>query len=393
MKPVGQERQEEPFRLQSTLPTDTKFGQLLASRGEPWMMRVLAPLANGALPLRILTHNIRYAATSLERNEKPWPDRLPLIVSELSYNTRFLTGSASNESISPEPATQTAAGAAFVCLQEVLHGQLVDILAGLNDQHISKDSSTPSAGPIWAHIGVAREDGREKGEYSPILYPVRVFSLLHFENIWLSPTPHEPSRGWDAGSPRILTVGVFEHRMTGQRVIACCTHLDNRGSEARRQGVRLILETIERIRGQWTTNFAPDCRLEDQSKEIGVFLAGDFNSLPEQKAYLDMKHSNLMYDLREHVDPEKRYGEEITFTGFNKDQDLEDQGRIDFIWLGPKETVADQGGLYGGVPSSALARQGLWWDVQGYAVLPNVFEEGTYSSDHRAVAGDVCLHG
>ncbi len=100
-----------------------------------------------------------------------------------------------------------------------------------------------------------------------------------------------------------------------------------------------------------------------------------------------------MYDLREHVDPEKRYGEEITFTGFNKDQDLEDQGRIDFIWLGPKETVADQGGLYGGVPSSALARHGLWWDVQGYAVLPNVFEEGTYSSDHRAVAGDVCLHG
>ncbi|MCJ1458158.1 hypothetical protein MMC28_008529 [Mycoblastus sanguinarius] len=356
-------------------------------------MQILAPLANVALPLRILTHNIRYAATSLERNEKPWPERLPLIVSELSYNTRFLTGSAPNESNFPELSTPTAAGAAFICLQEVLHGQLVDILAGLNDQHIPKDRSIPSAGPIWAHIGIAREDGLEKGEYSPILYPVQLFSLLHFENIWLSTTPHEPSTGWDAGSPRILTVGVFEHKMTGQRVIACCTHLDNQGGEARRHSVRLILDTIERIRGQWTTICAPDSGLEDRSKEIGVFLAGDFNSLPDQEAYLEMKHSDLMCDLHEHVRSEKRYGEGITFTGFNEDQDPEDQGRIDFIWLGPKEIVADQGGRYERVPNSALARHGLWWDVQGYAVLPNVFEEGIYSSDHRAVVGDVCLHG
>lgn len=350
-------------------------------------------MVNVALPLRILTHNIRYAATSLERNEKPWPERLPLVVSELSYNTRFLTGSTPNESLFPESITETATGAAFICLQEVLHGQLVDILAGLNDQHISKDSSNPSAGPIWAHIGVTREDGLEKGEYSPILYPVRVVTLRHFETIWLSPTPHKPSKGWDAGSPRILTIGVFEHKTTGQRVVACCTHLDNQGGEARRQSVRLILETIERVRGQWTTNCAADNRLENRSKEIGIFLAGDFNFLPEQEAYLEMKHSGLMCDLREQVKSEKRFGEEKTFTGFNEDHDPEDQGRIDYIWLGPKETVTDQGGRYERNPSSALARHGLYWDVQGYAVLPNVFEEGIYSSDHRAVVGDVCLHG
>ena len=175
--------------------------------------------------------------------------------------------------------------------------------------------------------------------------------------------------------------------------MACCTHLDNQGGKARRQSVRLILETIERIRGQWTTNCAPDYRLEDRSKEIGVFLAGDFNSQPEQEAYLEMKHSDLMCDLREHVKSEKRYGEETTFTDFNRDQDPEDQGRIDFIWLGPKETVTDQGGRYEHVPSPALAGHGVWWDVQGYAVLPNVFEKGIYSSDHRAVVGDVCLHG
>lgn len=384
-----------PNRYQ-TLPTPSLQRQGL--RSSLLIMRILAPpLTQVELPIRILTHNIRYAATSLERNERPWHERLPLIVSELSYNTQFLTGSTpNNESIFPEPSAQTAAGAAFICLQEVLHGQLVDILAGLNDQDISKDSSSPSAGPIWAHIGIAREDGLEKGEYSPILYPVRVFSLLHFENIWLSSTPHEPSKGWDAGSPRILTVGVFEHRITRQRIMACCTHLDNQGGEARKQSVRLILETIERIRNQWITAIcAPDGKLEDRSGEMGVFLAGDFNSLPEQEAYLEMAHSDLMCDLREHVESKnRRYGEDITFTGFNRDQDPEDQGRIDFIWLGPKETVVDRDGLYEVVvPNPALARRGLWWEVRGYAVLPNVFEEGIYSSDHRAVVGDVCLHG
>ena len=356
-------------------------------------MHISAPLANAALPLRILTHNIRYAATSLERNEKPWPERLPLVVSELIYNTQFLTGSAANESVSPKSTTQTASGAAFICLQEVLHGQLVDILAGLNGHHLSGGSSTPSAGPIWAHIGIARDDGLKKGEHSPVLYPVRIFSLLHFENIWLSPTPHEPSKGWDAGSPRTLTVGVFEHKITRQRVIVCCTHLDNQGGEARLQGVRLILKTIERIRGQWRKNCAAESGLEFRSKEIGVVLAGDFNSLPEQEAYLEIKHSDLVCDLREHVKPEKRYGEEITFTGFNRDQDPDDQGRIDFIWLGPKETVAEQGARQECDPTSVLATHGLWWDVQGYAVLPNMFEDRIYSSDHRAVVGDVCLHG
>ena len=357
-------------------------------------MQIFAPVANVALPLRILTHNIRYAATSLERNEKPWPERLPLIVSELSYNTRYLTGSIPDEPNFPNSVTQIAAGAAFICLQEVLHGQLVDILAGLNDQHVSKDDPNPSTGPTWAHIGIAREDGLEKGEYSPILYPVRLVSLLHFETIWLSPTPHEPSKGWDAGSPRILTVGVFEHKLTGQRIVACCTHLDNQGGKARKHSIRLILETMERIRGQWTPNCAaPGSRPEDRFQEIGVFLAGDFNSLPEQEAYLEMKHSDLMCDLRDRVGPGKRYGEETTFTGFNRDQDPEDQGRIDFIWLGPKETVIDWSDPDEHVPESALAKPGPWWDVQGYAVLPNKFEGGTYSSDHRAVIGDVCLYG
>ena len=86
----------------------------------------------------------------------------------------------------------------FICMQEVLHNQLYDILGSLNNVRESSfkteaGRSLPE-GPLWSYIGVAREDGRTKGEYSPILYSTQLFNLLHFENTWLSPTPDKPSK-------------------------------------------------------------------------------------------------------------------------------------------------------------------------------------------------------
>ncbi|KAL8904333.1 MAG: hypothetical protein Q9207_003344 [Kuettlingeria erythrocarpa] len=333
------------------------------------------------LPLRILSHNVRYATTSLFENERPWEERFPLILSELSYNARPYCGHAEDTDIKPH------IGAAFICLQEVLHGQLSDILHGLNGLDPAKedDSSLP-AGPLWAHIGVAREDGRTKGEYGPIIYPVQLFDLLHFENLWLSPTPDRPSKGWDAGCTRILTAGVFRSKITGQRLIACCTHLDNAGSKSRRKSVDIILQAIARLRREWSGGNA-------ENAGPAIFLAGDFNSLPHEEAYLAMEASELMCDLRNYVQPERRYGDLVTFTGFNPEQEKENQGRIDFVWLGPRDKVAGlQGGGEGnGVPTEKVGRSPRW-RVDGYAVLPNRFEGGVYSSDHRCVVGDVVLY-
>ncbi len=35
------------------------------------------------LPLRVITHNIRYATNSLFKNERPWSERRPMIMSQL----------------------------------------------------------------------------------------------------------------------------------------------------------------------------------------------------------------------------------------------------------------------------------------------------------------------
>lgn len=75
----------------------------------------------------------------------------------------------------------------IVGFQEVLHGQLLDLAALL--------------GPGYGHVGVGRNDGKERGEYAPIFWNKDKFELVRWKTIWLSPTPDEPgSKGWDAVS-------------------------------------------------------------------------------------------------------------------------------------------------------------------------------------------------
>lgn len=55
--------------------------------------------------------------------------------------------------------------------QEVLHNQLTDLLDRL---------------PDYGYVGVGREDGKTKGEYSPIFYRKDRFSVVKSGNFWLA---------------------------------------------------------------------------------------------------------------------------------------------------------------------------------------------------------------
>ncbi|OJJ47005.1 hypothetical protein ASPZODRAFT_131926 [Penicilliopsis zonata CBS 506.65] len=290
--------------------------------------------ATPELPLRILTHNIRYATSAPFKGERPWADRRQLLINELEHNTRHCPDS-------------------FVCLQEVLHQQLVDILNGLNDH-----GETPVAAeaPRWAYIGVGRDDGRQAGEYSPIFYQPAVWELRHWETTWLSETPDRPSKSWDAASIRIVTSGVFTHRTSRRTVLAMSTHLDDQGARSRFEAASIILAKIDEYRAHDT--YGPLL--------AGVFLAGDFNSRDYQEAYKVL--TTDLADAFHAVNPVRRYGNLNTFTGFSAED--ESPKRIDYILLGRDDP----------------------WSVQGYAVLANRFDDGVFNSDHQAVIADVSLH-
>jgi endonuclease/exonuclease/phosphatase family metal-dependent hydrolase len=276
------------------------------------------------LPIRILTHNIRYATGDPFEGEKPWSSRKQLILDELRYNTLH----------SPE---------SFICLQEVLHEQLVDLLAGLN----STDE--------WSYIGVGRDDGKQGGEYSPILFREKVWAVEQWKTVWLSETPEEPGKGWDAGSVRIATVGKLKHVQSRKSVVGVCTHLDNTGEISRRESAKLILKVIG--------NFTSTGRLSSQ--RLPVFLAGDFNSEPSDEAYQLLNASDSIIQDSEQL-AIWRYGNESTYTGFG-----EESSRIDFVFVGPRGQDD--------------------WGMKGHSVLPNRFDDEVYSSDHRAVVVDAAL--
>ncbi|CAI7676249.1 unnamed protein product [Penicillium manginii] len=262
---------------------------------------------------RILTHNIRYATPSPFKGERPWNERKQLLLNELHYNTRF--GSD-----------------AFICLQEVLHNQLVYIHTGLNSKSKSKSLE-------WAFIGVGRDDGQQAGEYAPIFYQPSVWNLQSWETVWLSETPNKPSKSWDAASTRIVTIGVFTHRKSGNTVLAMNTHLDDQGSRSRLEAARIIRSKIH-----------------DEEN---------------QEAYQDLTGSGDLLDTFKLVEPSQHYGNINTFTGFG--YDAEPAKRIDYVLLAS-----------GGNQE---------WRVDGYSVLTNRFDDGVFNSDHRAMVADVTLLG
>lgn len=288
------------------------------------------------LPLRILTHNIRYATTSLFEGERPWAERKQPLLNELLYNTRNLD--------------------AFICLQEVLHSQLIDILSGLN--HDSQQRKPKRAQEPWAYIGVGRDDGEKAGEYSPIFYRPAAWQLRHWETVWLSETPTVPSKGWDASSIRIVTIGVFTHRVSQRTILSMNTHLDDQGSRSRFQAAHIILQKIREYKeSEWGGVIS------------GVILTGDLNSEEHQEAYQVLTAADSpVVDTAKLVDVKEHYGDRITWTGFGHEP--EPPSRLDYIFLDGGRSP---------------------WKVQGYAVLPNRFEDGIYNSDHRAVVTDVVL--
>ena len=123
--------------------------------------------SQGYLDIRLIPHNIRYATAHPFQGEKPWAIRFPRLTSELCFHA------AHNQE-------------SLICLQEVLHHQLNDILHSLN---YGSDE--------WRYIGVGRDDGREAGEYSPLFYRPGVWKLLlligHLKAGTLPPSAFSPS--------------------------------------------------------------------------------------------------------------------------------------------------------------------------------------------------------
>lgn len=194
--------------------------------------------------------------------------------------------------------------------QEATHQQMTDFQERL---------------PEYAYVGAGRDDGKTKGEYSPIFYRKDKFEPVESGFFWLAEKEkmHTPGvLGWDAAYPRIATWCIFRDKQSGEKFFFLNTHLDNEGQMARHNGADLLLQ-----------------QTADLAKGLPSILTGDFNATPGDepiKVLTDSADSRSFVHSRNIA--KLAYGPEWTFHDFGRIP-YEERQWLDYIFLKGDWTV------------------------------------------------------
>ena len=206
--------------------------------------------------LSILTFNIRY--DNPNDGDDAWPNRADWVTETI-------------EDLDPD----------VFGLQEALLHQIEHIAARL---------------PHYEWIGVGRDDGLERGEFSPLFFRKDRMELLTSETWWLSRTPADTgSVGWDAALPRVATAVRLALQTSGDplELTVVNTHFDHLGDMARTESAGLLADSLGQ-RGR-------------------VILMGDFNFVDTSQGYARVVGSGLSDSFRE-----SGFSNPVeTFTGFD----------------------------------------------------------------------------
>jgi len=226
--------------------------------------------------LKAMTYNIRLDAAS--DGENVWANRKEFLSAQILFHAPDILG-----------------------IQEALPNQMNDLKNALID---------------YKFIGVGR-DGDDKGEYSAIFYNSNKLKVEQENTFWLSNTPNQVSKGWDAAYARVCTYGLFTDLNSNSQIWVFNTHLDHVGKQARLNGMQLILKKISEV----------------NSSNIPVIIMGDFNVEP---------NSLLISNLKEVMNDAKTvskitFGSNGTFNGFNYKAPV--TRRIDYIMVSKAHTI------------------------------------------------------
>lgn len=239
--------------------------------------------------LNIMTFNIRY--DNPEDGMNNWQYRKEYVANSILFHDVDILGT-----------------------QEVLHNQMVDLKKLL---------------PDYQSVGVGREDGKEKGEYSALFYKKNRFSVVESGYFWLSATPEiAGSKGWDGACERIASWAKLKDLKSGKEVLTMNTHFDHVGVVARRESVTLILN-----------------KLSELANGIPVILMGDFNAEPDSvviKTILNTSNENHLIDSRS-ISP-LVYGPSWSFHDFGKIP-FEKRPLIDYIFISKDIEISKYGVL------------------------------------------------
>lgn len=220
-------------------------------------------------------------------------------------------------------------------------------LIGMQEVKLHQRDQLAANMPDYAFLGVGRDDGAEGGEFSPLAYRRDRFDLVETGAFWLSPTPLQPSIGWDAAFPRLVTWARLRLRNGDGQVLALSTHWDHVGLTARANSATLIRA--------WLGEHRRTCE--------SVVLMGDLNAPPDEGSVQLLVASGGLRDARS-LSANPPFGPLGTFNGF--DVAREEPAPIDYV-------LVSEGVL--------VTRYGVITQQQG----------GRLPSDHYPVLADMAL--
>jgi endonuclease/exonuclease/phosphatase family metal-dependent hydrolase len=190
----------------------------------------------------------------------------------------------------------------------------VDI-AGLQEALRHQIQDFTSCLPDYGYLGVGRDDGKERGEYSAILYNKKRLDVLKNETFWLSEHPETPGeKGWDAACPRVVTWALLRDKASGKEFYVFNTHFDHIGKTARRESSKMLLTKVKEI-----------------AQGKNAIITGDFNATADDEVIemlTDKTNPDSFTDTRT-VAP-IRYGADYTWHGFGRGKS---RSIIDFIFV------------------------------------------------------------
>jgi endonuclease/exonuclease/phosphatase family metal-dependent hydrolase len=186
-----------------------------------------------SLELRVMTFNIRYGTA--DDGEDRWEKRRQMVIDVLRENQLDVVG-----------------------LQEALDFQISQIRQGLSE---------------YGQLGVARDNGKAKGEYCAILYRRDRFDVNESGTFWFSDTPEVPgSNQWGSACVRICTWARFVEKKSGNAFYHYNLHLDHVSQMSREKSAVLLAH-----------------RIREREHTDPFIVTGDFNAGENNPAVMYLK--------------------------------------------------------------------------------------------------------
>ena len=154
----------------------------------------------------------------------------------------------------------------------------LDIL-GINEiaNHTQEDDLRTLL-PDYTLVAYGRESAEAShGERVGVLFRTTKYTLLDSGHFFLTENPDRPGLAWDAAYKRVAVWVLLQDKRSREELLVMSTHLDYKGTEARRQGAALCIERAKKLAQGRTAIIMGDLNAEPYETDVhSLFAAAGF---------------------------------------------------------------------------------------------------------------------